>query len=257
MAEEQGDLLAEETPPEETPETTEPQAEAPPTPEPAEPPRPDPVAELERRLEEEREARIRLEGMVQGREQAKPAEPKPQEISRTKLRELVNEGRISEDQMEEIWAKQNRESLLREVDATYSKRLEEQSQKARVDAELQKYIDARPTISQRGSEDWIRVKQEFDYLVQLGDPPDSRTELKAARAAFGPAERVREHTTARRPTHAETSSPRGQNTEPRNVDIFNRIPKSLREYYRFEYENGRKTIDEIKRELPYMENARQ
>jgi hypothetical protein len=38
----------------------------------------------------------------------------------------------------------------------------------------------------------------------------------------------------------------------RNVDIMNRIPKHLRAYYKDQLERGWKSMDEVKRELPYM-----
>lgn len=216
---------------------------------------PDPVSRYEQKLQEEREARIRLEERLAAAE-AKAAPPKkeepPQEFTRAQLREAVNEGTINEDQMEDIWAKQLRNQTRRDTEELLTKRDAVREKDTLVSTETQKYIDAYPGVAKQGSDDWQKVKKEYDFLIKLGDEHSDATQLKALRAAFGSSERVvsRNRASEFRETASETASPGGGGSRP--VDIFNQIPQKYRAYYKGRYEEGQISLEDIKKDLPYM-----
>jgi hypothetical protein len=215
-------------------------------------PKPDRFAE---QLREERDARIRLEERLAASE-AKSAPPKKEEASyltRQQLRAAVNEGQIDEDQMEEIWATQNRSIQKSDVEDLLESRDRTREVVTRVSSETQKYIDAYPDITKQDSDEWRKVKREYDYLVGLGDSHNDATQLKALRAAFGPADRARpkDRTAQLRETVSETSSA-GGGSGARPVDIFNQIPLKYRSYTKARYEEGSLSLAEIEKDLPYM-----
>lgn len=221
---------------------------------------PDPAAELRAQLAEEREARIRLEERLAARDaEAKknaPTAPAPQHYTHAQLRAAVDEGKISEDQLVEIWSRQQRELAVQEADARAEQREKQREAERAVGSEYERYLAAHPDLHDKTSEAWRRVKREYDYLKRLGDPDNATTELKALRAALGPVDRIRERTSRLRETGSDGGS-RASGGEPnrdasRNVDIFNRIPHKYRGYYKGRYENGTMTLKEIEKDLPYM-----
>jgi hypothetical protein len=252
---EQGELELEggSAPDESEPEIVEPaeeSAEAAPAEEPA--PKPD---RYEEQLREEREARIRLEERLAAREAAeKPVEKEePAVLTRAQLRAAVNEGQIDEDQMEEIWATQQRNIQRKDLEELLDTRDKQRESVTRVSSETQKYIDAYPGVSDQNSEEWRKVKKEYDYLISLGDEHNDATQLKALRAAFGPSDRARpkERTAERREAVSETATP-GSSSGARPVDIFNQIPQKYRAYTKSRYEEGQISLEEIEKDLPYM-----
>ena len=58
------------------------------------------------------------------------------------------------------------------------------------------------------------MQDEFDYLIGLGhDPKDTRTQLHAARSAFGPVDLLERVNPRPRETHNETGG-RGDHSDP-------------------------------------------
>lgn len=221
---------------------------------------PDPVAALRRefedRLAKEREERARIEGELRAMRESRPAEakPAPQTFTRAQLRQAVDEGRITEDDMFETLERQGREQLIREMDDRYAARERERTTRQTIESERKKYVDAYPGLLEQGSEAWNRAKREFDHLVSLGHDPNAElTEITALRAAFGTASRAVERTSSERPTSRETSGARGSDSGARPVDIINRVPQKYREQYRKWYADGVKSAADIEAELPYMQ----
>lgn len=116
----------------------------------------------------------------------KPAE-KTTTYTRTQLRALVNEGKITEDQMDATLEAQLKAELLASVKATTTQESRATQAAIAIGTALGAYIEAHPDLAVEGSDLRTRVQAEFDYLVSLGDDPNSKaTELKAVRAALGP-----------------------------------------------------------------------
>jgi len=209
-------------------------------------------AELEAQLEAEREQRIRLEERERLRaEQAPPKEERPKEFSRAQLRSAVEEGKIDEDQMEEIWAKQQREAIVRETEERFERRERERSTKTFVETQTAKYVENFPDVKKVGSPTWSRVKEEYDFLINTGEKDSKATELKALRAALGNADKIAERTSSYRQTSSETTSPQTGGTA-RPVDIWNQVPKSRKAHYKRMVEEGYMTLEDVKKDIPYM-----
>lgn len=140
-------------------------------------------------LEAERKSRQKLEGklakLLGEVEGLKAGQQKPKEetvYTRTQLRALVNEGKITEDQMDAQLEKQ----LRAEVEKSAQSAVMSQTQASKISAELARYTEAHPDLTDEDSDLRARVVAEFKYLVDLGDNPNSlATELKAVRAVLG------------------------------------------------------------------------
>lgn len=246
---------------EEKPETTEevvteeaisvePEAELEPPPTPV-PSRED---ELSAQLAQETEQRIRLQERLKAREESPAQQQKPEPpkvFTRQQLRAAVNEGTIDEDQMEEVWATQNREVQKRDTQELIENRDRFNRVVDVVESETSKYLAAYPELQTVGTPDWTKLKREYDFLRSIGDDDSKTTELKAMRAAFGNSTRIPERTAALRETPRETSGAQGA-AGTRPVDIWNRVPKEYRDYYKKQVEDGFKTLDDVKKDIPYM-----
>lgn len=128
-----------------------------------------------------------VEGLKAGQQNSAPAEKQEQVYTRAQLKAAVNEGKITEEQMEALWETQIEKKIERRVDAKTTKAASEGAVAANTQAELARYIEAFPELADTDSDLRAKVQDEFDFLVRLGDDPDSRaTELKAVRAALGP-----------------------------------------------------------------------
>jgi hypothetical protein len=216
-------------------------------------PKPDP---MESQLAEERERRIRLEERLAVQQETPPpaAEPPPKEFTRAELRTAREDGKIDEDQLEEIWSTQQRSAIRRDTEELLDKRDRDRTAINVVETETQKYHEAYPDITDVKSDAWAKVKSEYDFLVKIGNPDSKATELMALRSALGNPTRVRERTSQLRETPKETSSgvgdPGGRGERP--VDIFNQIPLKYRAYTKDRYDTGQITLEDIKKDLPYM-----
>jgi lipoprotein-anchoring transpeptidase ErfK/SrfK len=213
-------------------------------------------------LTAEREQRIRLEGQLEGQRQAPPekkAEP-PVVLTRVQLRAAVDAGTIDEDGMEQLWADQNRAQTRREIGEDQDRRDTERESANFIGSETAKYFSAHPDIRKQGSADWNRLKTEYDYLTQTGEPDDQpddpknrKKELRAMRAAFGNSERIAEHTSTHRQTTSETSTSHGGATVAGgDRAVWDKVPKEIRPHYKGMVADGLLTLDEVKRTIPYM-----
>lgn len=220
---------------------------------------PEPTSSPEaQQLAEERERRIRLEERLAVlNEQPSPVPPKEEEppkvFTRQQLRAAVDEGQINEDQLEEIWSKQNREQTVRDTQKLMDERDRTRTTENIVDTETAKYIAAYPDVKKVNSSIWQKVKSEYDFLRQLGDSDSPATELKALRSALGGnPTRIPERTAERRETPGDASGSQGGGGGDRPVDIWNRVPKHLKAYYKDQVAQGFKTLEDVKKDIPYM-----
>ena len=230
---------------EETEETTEEVVETEPTRE----------SELEDQLRTERENVIRLEERValsqQKTEPAVKEEPPPKVFTRQELRAAVNEGKLDDDQMEQIWSDQNHARTLRDTEALMNRRDGERTIASTVDVEYDKYVAAFPSLDDKASADWGKVKTEYDYLVnRLGHPATKTTELAALRSALGRNDRIQEHTAELRETARGTGG--GEAGGKRPGDIWNRVPKHMRVGLKKLVSDGYRTLADVEKDIPYM-----
>jgi len=120
------------------------------------------------------------------------ATPQPKIYTRGQLREMVNSGTITEDQMDEQLEMQLRESITANAEAQTDAKLYRATVEGKVLGQIESYIDRNPKLKDKSSPVFQKVKKAFAELVELGDNAASTTtELKALKIALGPISSVR------------------------------------------------------------------
>ncbi len=145
-----------------------------------------------------------LQGEKKGREEASKTETK--QLSAADLRIAVDEGRLTETQADEIRDRQIEERVTSKVSETVNATLSQHQSSTQIDAEVDRYLKARPAVDAEGSPERARVQSAFTEITKLGLPDDQRTTLMALRNAFGPIDAVETAGPGKRPaaSHDET-----------------------------------------------------
>lgn len=165
----------------------------------------DPIAALRAELVAEREARLRLEGRLAERERASGEEAAPEKTyTRAELQRAVDEGRISEDQRDDILDTQR----ARQLKAELREEIRAEEAQRRIQDEIDRYSREVPGITQGSTHANRRLlEQEYQQLVASGLPDGPGTQLAALRSAFGRlGTAVRETTRQSRERHEEAGS---------------------------------------------------
>lgn len=186
--------------------------------------------------------------------------------TKAELNAAVEAKTITADQAEEVWAKQIREDAKREAKAEVLGTVRAERQQERVETDLNEYKALAPEIMEDGSETRLRIHEEFQYLVGLGDPGGAndprtlQTQLKAIRAVLGPVEKLRTAKSARRETesHEETgggsSGGSRRRSEPKTA--WDALDKRQRDYYEAAISKGQyKDKAAVEAELKYSRKA--
>jgi len=142
------------------------------------------VAEKEARLEKEK----RLDLEARSRPAAAPA-PKPDEkppLARQDLRLLVDEEKITQDQMD---AELERQSELR-VEKRVASSQVVRDRAVQINAKIDQYVKRVPDLNDKTSDNHARVREEYAALIKLDYPDDISTELVAMRAVLGDVEKI-------------------------------------------------------------------
>ena len=162
---------------------------------------------LETQLQAERLEKARLEERLN---QPPPAEPAPKpRATEAQLQAAVDEGTISQAQMNSELARQMREDITNEVKTSLTQEFEAKEQLKTVKAQFDGYVENRPDVKVEGTEDRRRVQEEIQALMELGHAYDMRTEVAAMRTVFGSLDRVKETTRKRREVHQEAGGAGG------------------------------------------------
>lgn len=194
----------------------------------------------EQLLEEERNARLRLE------EQSKPKE---KAYTRAELLDLVEEEKMTQVQADKIWEEQITKNVTTNV-LGIVKNNESKKQMSKV---LGEYKKLKPDIVINGTVDREKVKSEFDYLVNdLGLPNSVETELAAVRNVFGPLDKIKKKLDLE--THQETGG--SKPTESKNDGPIKGLSDRQKQYYSKRIEQGiYKNWKEVEAELSYKSNG--
>lgn len=153
-------------------------------------------------LEDERRKRQGLEteaaglrGRLEGLSAALPPRDKgngeqPQ-LTRPTLRKAVEDGTMTEDEANDAWEHQRDQAIDGRITKAVKSAVTDRDLAKRVSDEVGRYKTALPDITDRSSDSFATLQKEFRRLVELGyEAGDVRTELLAARAAFGSLERL-------------------------------------------------------------------
>lgn len=180
----------------------------------------------------------RLRGQIEGMskpstsgEPARSSADEPKVHTRSELRELVEAGRMNEDQMEDILDRQRDDRTARLVQNTVKNTVDTNTSQQTTVSQITEYRKLRPDVMVEGSEDRQKVQDEYDFLVQSGDDAESlSTQLKALRSAFGPVDGLRAlKVVPKKETHMEISggSGSGGNQGGKSKEDTSRPPADL------------------------------
>lgn len=143
--------------------------------------------EASRAAEVAAELRARVAALEAGK--AKAEEPKP--MSRPELKQLVEDGKITQDAADAAWDRQ----LLETANASAAKvargEVEGQQRESLVMGQLEEYRNLIPAAWEVGAKERTRAEKEFKALIKMGFPDNKVTEVAALRAAFGDPEAIK------------------------------------------------------------------
>lgn len=161
---------------------------------------------VERRRTEAVQAQLRemqiAQARMEGRLQATPAQ-QPKVFTRAELTNHVNEGTISQVQMDEVLDRQAQTALDARVDAKVAEVMSTQQQIRSVNDTIALYKKHIPDVTQPGSEARAKVEVEYNLLRQQGQPDTIGTEAMALRMAYGDPDLLAKTTPTKRETHSE------------------------------------------------------
>lgn len=155
----------------------------------------------------------RLTGQIEGLAAAPTADSggngqpqiQEQELTPAELTQAVTEGRLTEGEAEAIRERRRERQIDRKIDEKVETTVAVRDLNTRVNDEITRYRQVIPDLNDKASAAWQKIQVEFDNLVSLGnDSKNTRTQLMAARAAFGPIANLEKAATAEpRETHQE------------------------------------------------------
>lgn len=192
------------------------------------------AAEERARLESERrrdlEARMQA---ISAAPAAKPEEKPP--LTRAQLRALVDDGKISQDDMDA--------ELERQIEARIAKRVESvhavKDRSSKINTEIDLYMEKIPDLNDSGSDSRKRVVEEFNRLRKLEYPNDASTELLALRSVFGDPREVKIPETGNQDRETDMTIHSGAGAEPTKEKAKGPGPmKGLEQHHIDYYQHG-------------------
>jgi hypothetical protein len=202
---------------------------------------------LEATLQQERDARIRLE------EQVKAGKTEPQRHTKQQLREAVATGQLTQDQADDIWDAQREAEITEKVMGTVQQTNAVQQTATKVNADLSRYKALAPDLMVEGSETRTAVAERYDYLLSIGAPPGSATQLAAANAVLGPIDRLEQARKGRavHQTHEETGGGgKGKDNDGgKGKSLLDQAPARYRQHYENLISKGVLTKDQAEKEI--------
>ena len=128
-------------------------------------------------------ARLRAEN--EALKASKAAAEAPKHISRTELKALVEDGKITQEAADAHWEKQIRDDAKRDAREAARSEVAGQQREQKVNLQLEEFKALVPTAWEAGSKDRTKAEREFKALLDVGFPDNKATEVAALRAAFG------------------------------------------------------------------------
>lgn len=202
----------------------------------------------------------RLEGMAEANQRPAQRQEEPK-FTRAQLKAQVDEGKISESEMDEILERQLKAEVLAEARKTVKDETATMTTAQKVKGQISRYMELEPDINVPGTAIQKRADAEFNALVELGDDPKSQTTtLKALRAVLGPVEDLERAKSARgeRETYEGGSGAGGDDSgggSNKDGSPANLTPRE-RAFYTKQIDRGiYKDWDAVKEELKHSNPA--
>ena len=209
----------------------------------------------DRELQALRESQARLEGQLEASQQQSTKQQQPVEYSRPQLAAMVDNGQISQADMDVTLESQLRTKITSELEQSFDAKLNQVGMKNELDSQFTDYQGLVPGIMDPAHENRRKVQEEFTYLTNtLGMPANRETELAATRSVFGTVEnlrRAKDSTANDRETHQETGGEGGggstfNGAAESNTSILKKLSAGKKQHYAKMIEAGRhKDWDEV------------
>lgn len=192
---------------------------------------------------------------------SKGAEPKqelPRTYTRAELAEAVKAESITQAQADDIWDRQREAEITEKATKAATAAVSGKAAAQRITADLSKYKRLAPEILQTGSEERLRIVNEFNQLVDDGMPRNLATELAAIRAVMGPLDRLEKARSAQRSVESEQQGGgSGKGMGGKGKTLADQLNPRAREYYEGGIKSGRyKDWKAVEDELKYASPAR-
>jgi len=208
----------------------------------------------------ERERAARLEGELEAlRKQpaAAPAAATPARYTGAQLQSYIDEGKITVGQALAYQEESLKLETSRLVDQKVEEKLSTATRQSTVQREVSRYQEAIPDITVPGTEARQKLEREYAYLVNMGyDARDPKTEVLAARAAFGDPDLIKQRQAARTiTTGRDTMQDIAANGKPKpsEKDPLKDLSSSQRQHYQRMIDKGvYKGWAEVKEELAFV-----
>lgn len=196
------------------------------------------IEERNHEREERKRERERLEARLSELE-SKAAKPAEREYSRTELQQAVDNGQISEVQMQDILDQQREKRLRRELREEMKATISATSKEDQYRRTIEEYRRVRPDLGVQGSEDWKRGAEEFQALAnEFGRPKPGLEELRmeamALRTAFGDVSRLRAKGKRDPDPYQETGSAREQGGSSQ----WGKVEQRVRDHFQKQIDRG-------------------
>jgi hypothetical protein len=150
--------------------------------------------------------RAEFEAFKAGAKSSSPQQDQPKRYTRTELKAAVSAEQITQDQADDIWAKQVKEEARDEALAAVRDDASRRTQQEQIDNDLTEYKRLAPEIRDKSSDKFEQISAEFQYLVKRGSPNNLATELAAIRAVLGPLDKLKTAKAERRAENHEEQS---------------------------------------------------
>lgn len=214
-----------------------------------------PKIRMEEAIENERAKTARLEAEVAKLQAAQAPAKVDKAYSRSELTALVVDGKLTQEQADELFARQIEAKARTEAVKAANEAVAQSARTNRVATDFAQYKKLAPEIMQNGSETRNRISEEYRYLVSVGHSESLETELAATRAVLGPLERLERARSGK--NGAETHQEIGGDDEVKDRNGKNKRPSDRldprkREHYEGMIKKGYyKGWDEVDKELGF------
>ena len=193
-------------------------------------------------------------------QQDKPVEA-PKRYTRGDLKAAVDSAQITQEQADDIWAKQLETTMIESATAAATAAVAGRTQKERIDSDLSAYKRLKPEIMQAG-ETRQKIAEEYQYLTSIGASKTVETELAAIRAVLGPLDKLERSLNARRSQESEEQGGEGGEGRPRggsSKKLVDHLSADVKKKYESRIASGLyKDWEAVEKELKYASpNVRQ
>ena len=172
-------------------------------------------------------------------------------FTKAELRELIDQDQITEAQAEDRLELQREQRIRAAIRADMEQLAATKTDGAQID-EFQALV---PELADRSSNEYLRVKAQFEKLLKRGQPKTPSTELTALEMIYGPVDKLRIAKSSRTETeyHEDAGGDGTSSATPLPKDI--KFTADEKRYYGDLMSKGMyKDWDEVRAELAYANN---